>query len=73
MFFPEKDSDKLFIDYEKAVAGGLFLVPEHDARAALAEDYALMVNDGLLLGGAEPFDELMEKCGNLAKRANAAR
>ncbi|NKK01211.1 nucleotidyl transferase AbiEii/AbiGii toxin family protein [Rhizobium leguminosarum bv. viciae] len=72
MFFPEKDSKKIVIDYERAVVGGLLLVPEHDARAALADDYAHMVTDGLLLGNAEPFDELMEKCADLAKRANAA-
>jgi len=73
MFFPEKDSEKILIDYERAVDGGLHLVPEQDARAALAEDYAHMVSDGLLVGSAEPFDELMEKCADLAKRANATR
>jgi hypothetical protein len=73
MFFSEKDSEKMVIDYERAVAGGLLLVPEHDARAALADDYAHMVSDGLLLRNAEPFDELMEKCADLASRANAVR
>ncbi|MBY3348902.1 hypothetical protein [Rhizobium laguerreae] len=63
----------MVIDYERAVVGGLLLVPEHDARAALADDYAHMVNDGLLLGRSEPFDELMEKCANIATRANEAR
>ena len=62
----------MVIDYRRAVVGGLRLVPEHDARAALAEDYTHMVSDGLLLGSAEPFDELMEKCANLAERANGA-
>jgi hypothetical protein len=73
IFFPEKDSDKIAIDYERAVVGGLLLVPEHDARAALAEDYTHMVSDGLLLASAEPFDALMEKCADLATRANEAR
>jgi hypothetical protein len=57
IFFAEKDAGRL--DYHAAVSGGLTLVPEGAARDALAEDYARMVEDGLLLDEAEIFDVLM--------------
>jgi hypothetical protein len=62
MFFREKDADGEPIDYHAAVTGNLQLVPEGEARDALAEDYARVVEDGLLMDEAEPFDELMGKC-----------
>ena len=43
------------IDYAAAVNGGLRLVPAGDGPKALEEDYARMVEDGLLLEDAEPF------------------
>ena len=71
-FFPEKDPDRQTIDYRAAVAGGLRLVPKGTSREALSDDYARMVEDGLLLDEAEPFDELMARVDNLEARANAA-
>jgi hypothetical protein len=38
----------------------------------LAEDYGNMVEDGLLLDEAEPFDELMDRARALEDRTNAA-
>lgn len=72
MFFAEKAVDRTQIDYAAAVNGGLQLVPAGEAAAALAEDYARMVDDGLLLEEAEPFETLMERCADLADRANRA-
>ena len=72
MFFAEKTADKMFIDYAAAVNGGLRLVPADDVRKALEEDYAQMVDDGLLLEGAEPFEALMARCADVATRANNA-
>jgi hypothetical protein len=57
--FAEKDSSGAAIDYEMAVSGGLHLVPGGKALENLANDYAEMVEDGLLLGDAEPFEELL--------------
>ena len=71
-FFAEKDGDRQTIDYRAAVAGGLRLVPKGARRAALADDYARMVEDGLLLDEAEPFDDLMARIKNLEARANAS-
>lgn len=70
MFFVENDSSGERISYEAAVSGNLQLVPAGDAHAALAEDYARMQDDGMLLGENESFDELMERCAAIETRAN---
>ena len=72
MFFAEKAADRSTVDYAAAVNGGLRLVPVGGGLNALAEDYARMIEDGLLLEDAEPFDELMARCADVAARANAA-
>lgn len=72
MFFPEKTEDGTPVDYEAAVRGRLQLVPNGEARAALAADYAHMVEDGLLLEDAERFDDLIERCASIAERAKLA-
>lgn len=73
MFFAEKAADRTPVDYAAAVNGGLRLVPVGDGLKALAEDYARMVDDGLLLEDAEPFDALMARCADIAERANRVR
>lgn len=65
MFFREKDRTGHQIDYHAAVSGNLHLVPEGAARTALAEDYARMIDDGLLMEIARPFDDLMAACAEL--------
>jgi len=72
MFFAEKAADRSQIEYAAAVSGGLQLVPVGDGAKTLAEDYARMVDDGLLLEEAEPFETLMERCADIAARANNA-
>ncbi len=73
MFFPEKTSDGTPVDYEAAVHGHLQLVPNGEARTALAADYAHMVDDGLLLEDAERFDDLIERCASIAEHANRTK
>jgi hypothetical protein len=70
MFFAEKAAGCIPIDYTAAVNGGLQLVPVGDGLNALKEDYARMVEDGLLLEDAEPFEALMAQCADIADRAN---
>ena len=72
MFFAERDDAGAPIDYAAAIEGQLVLAPADGARAALAEDYQRMIEDGLLVDEAEPFDALMARCADLATRANAA-
>lgn len=71
MFFVEKAADRSPIDYVAAVNGGLRLVPAGASRDALADDYARMVADGLLLDEAESFETLMDRCSTLQEQANA--
>jgi hypothetical protein len=72
MFFAEKAADGEAIDYDDAVGGKLQLAPAGEARSALATDYGRMVEDGLLLEDAEPFEVLIERCADIAQRANRA-
>ncbi len=70
VFFAENDASGERISYEAAVSGNLQLVPAGDAHAALADDYARMQDDGMLLGENESFDELMRRCAAIEARAN---
>lgn len=69
-FFAEKDEKGEWIDYLAAVNGGLQLVPSGEAWTALAIDYALMVEEGLLLDAAESFDTLMARIKTVEVEAN---
>jgi Nucleotidyl transferase AbiEii toxin, Type IV TA system len=71
VFFAEKNTHAEVIDYHAAVAGALQLVPEDGALAKLAVDYQHMVDDGLFLDDAEPFDSLLERCRTIQHKANA--
>lgn len=70
-FFPENDHRGTRIDYDAAVEGKLQLAPETASLAGLAEDYARMLDDGLLLDDAEPFERLIEECRGIQQKANA--
>ena len=72
MFFVEKDSQGLAIDYEAAVSGALRLVPTDDALESLSYDYRRMVDDGLLIEEAEPFQELLDHCQRIQDKVNRA-
>jgi hypothetical protein len=71
MFFAEKDTQGGSIDYHAAVAGRLQLIPDKDALAKLAADYQHMIDDGLFLDDAEPFDVMLERCRVIQQKANA--
>ena len=69
-FFPENDVHDRRIDYARAVSGQLQLVPDGNTLAVLADDYARMLADGMLLDESETFAVLMERCAALEERAN---
>ena len=71
MFFSENDARGQRIDYEAAVSGSLQLIPTGGALSELADDYARMLADRMLLEEGEPFDTLMERCAAIEARANA--
>jgi len=64
-FFVEKDANGNRIDYLEAVHGGLTLVPNGSGYEALRTDYLHMVEDGLLAGDAETFEDLMRRCSGI--------
>ena len=70
-FFTENDACGERIDYAAAVSGHLQIVPAETAYAVLADDYAKMLADGILLDDTEPFDALMKRCAAIETRANA--
>lgn len=71
-FFSEKDAEGQVIDYLPAATGYLKIVPDGEAKAALAEDYAAMLADNLMVGDAVCFDELMRACADLEAKINHA-
>lgn len=72
LFFIEKDTAGGVIDYIPAVKGHLKIVPEGEARAALAADYAYMLADQVMLGEALAFDQLMQACSEVETQVNKA-
>ena len=73
MFFREKDAVGAWVDYEAAVSDGLRPVPTGPALASLADDYAGMPANGLLLDDGESFEALIERCADIEARANRRR
>ncbi len=71
-FFIEKDSAGSVVDYLPAVRGHLNIVPTGDARIALANDYANMRADQVMLGEALSFEQLMQACSEVETQANKA-
>ncbi|HEY1747143.1 MAG TPA: nucleotidyl transferase AbiEii/AbiGii toxin family protein [Xanthobacteraceae bacterium] len=72
-FFRSRDSQGNPVDYSAAVSGALQLVPDAEALKKLEADYKKMADDGILLDDAEPFADLMKRCADLEKQANAKR
>lgn len=73
VFFAENNTLGAAIYSHTAVAGGLQLAPDDDALAKLAADYQQMVDDGLFLDDAEPFEALLDQCRTIQAKAHAIR
>ena len=69
-FFQEKAADGSVVDYHAAARGSIQIVPHGAARDALGQDYALMLNDGVMVGDARTFDQLMQECVMIQDRLN---
>lgn len=52
------------------MSGKLDILPEGNALAPLAEDYANMLADKIMLGDAFTFGQLMKACREIEIRAN---
>lgn len=69
-FFIEKDMRGEIIDYFAATMGKLKIVPDGDARTALANDYEAMMADDVMVGDALPFDALLDACAAIEATIN---
>lgn len=70
-FFIEKDQDGQTIEYADATTGHLKIVPEGDAKAALAQDYAAMVADNVMVGDTLSFEALLDVCADMEAKINS--
>jgi hypothetical protein len=68
-FFVERTEEGP-VDYEKAVTGGLRLVPLEGKREKLEADYLEMIRDGLLPEPVDSFDILMDKAKAIETKLN---
>ncbi len=71
LFFSEKGAQGGKIDYFRAAAGAIQLVPSGDSLTALERDYAAMLEDGLVALNQQNFADLMEGCRAIEARINA--
>ena len=69
-FFSEKDEIGSRIDYFRAVNGFIKLTLEGASLTALAEDYAAMIEDGLLPVDQPQFTELLDQCRSIEEMVN---
>lgn len=70
MFFAEKDSSGIKIDYFRAISGELQLIPEGSSLDALEKDYAAMLEDGLLAFEQPTFKTMMTSCAAIQNKVN---
>lgn len=70
MFFAEKDVDGGKVDYFQATSGDLRLIPQGPSLDALAEDYAAMLEDGLLAFEQPTFETVMASCAAIQDEIN---
>ena len=59
------------MNYLDAIQGNLKIVPTGDAKLALKKDYAAMTDDGVLLGGHDSFEAVMDACHTLERLCNS--
>lgn len=71
MFFAEKDVDGGKVDYFQATSGDLRLIPLGPSLDALAEDYAAMLEDGLLAFEQPTFETVMASCAAIQDEINS--
>ena len=70
VFFVEKDAAGAKIDYFAATSGQLQLIPTGESLKALENDYAAMLEDGLLALNQPNFADIIEQCSAIQDEAN---
>lgn len=69
-FYPAKDRQGNLVDYHRAVAGQVFLLPDAEQREELRLDYHAMESEGLFDGDSLTFDDLMQEVGRIEMEIN---
>lgn len=70
VFFAERDAAGAWVDYFAATSGQLQIVPTGDSLTALENDYAAMLEDGLLALNQPSFADILEQCRAIQDEAN---
>ena len=70
VFFVEKDAAGARIDYFAATSGQLQLIPTGESLKALENDYAAMLEYGLLALNQPNFADIIEQCRVIQDEAN---
>jgi len=70
VFFAEKDANGGKVDYYRATMGELRLIPQGSSLVALEQDYAAMLEDGLLAFEQPAFESVMAICAAIQQRVN---
>jgi predicted DNA-binding protein (UPF0278 family) len=70
MFFVEKKASGDRIDYNECLNGLLQLLPSGAALETLRNDYANMIQDGILLDSEINFDVILTQCLALEDKIN---
>ena len=70
VFFVEKDAAGAKIDYFAATTGQLKLIPAGESLTALENDYAAMLEDGLLALNQPSFADIIAQCCTIQDEAN---
>lgn len=70
VFFIEKDATGNKIDYFAATSGQLQLIPTGASLTVLENDYAAMLEDGLLALNQPSFADIIEQCRIIQDEAN---
>lgn len=70
MFFAVKDGNGGKVDYFQAISGELRLIPKGPPLDALEQDYAAMLEDGLLAFEQPSFEAVMANCAAIQNQIN---
>lgn len=70
-FFPEKDKDGSYVDYEAAVEGNIRIVPRETALKELHDDYRMMQESQIVREGAPSFAEIVASCQAMEQQLNS--
>jgi len=70
-FYPMKNAQGEYINYEDCLKGGLCLIPEGPMFKSLFEDYNALLESKMIYGKTPTFQDILKNCEDVAKTINA--